>query len=123
VLPVVKVVPEPVVPDCEVVSSLEVVPLPVVGAEAVELSLVLEMPEIGPAVVPMDVSLALCANAGSSGITIATAKMTKKTAQLVMARRKYSLYSPLPPALAWRTNMSGVMTIGFGYYGFDPAPI
>lgn len=46
-------------PDCEEVSSLEVVPLTVVGVATVELSMLLDVPEDDPIVVPVAVSLAL----------------------------------------------------------------
>jgi len=37
---------------------------------------------------PFEVSLALCATAGSRGMTIATEKVTKKTAQPITVRHK-----------------------------------
>jgi len=73
-----------VLPDGEGVSTSDEEPLGVVGVgvETEELPL-----ELDP-VVPLDVSLALCANAGSSGMTIASVKMVKKTAHPVTVRRK-----------------------------------
>lgn len=84
-VPVVGVDPEPVDPGWEEVSVSDEEPLPVVGVEAEELT-----PELDPELVPVAVPLALCANAGSKGITIASVKITKKTAQPVVARRKKS---------------------------------
>jgi hypothetical protein len=121
VLPTAGVLPESesVDPESEEVSSLELVPLSAGGAETVELSLVLEIPELESAGVPVVVSLALCARAGSKGITTAIAKIVKKTAHPVTVRRKKSLLNP-PPFLGCMNREK--ISIGFGCYGFDPVP-
>lgn len=94
-------------PDWEEVSESEEEPLPVVGVEAEELPLELESLELDPVLVPVDVPLALCAKAGSSGITIASVNMTKKTAQPVPARRKKFVRNPLPLARLENMRMYG----------------
>jgi hypothetical protein len=93
------------VPVPDVVPESEVPPLPVVGVETVELSLVLEVPEFVPDVAPVTSSLALCANAGSNGMTIASVRITKKTAQPVVARLKKYFVIFRPPSRVWYENI------------------
>jgi hypothetical protein len=72
-------------------------------------------------VAPVEAAV-LCASAGSNGMTTARVKMTKKTAQPVMTRRKNSLRVLFLFPAVRRANMDVFMTIGFGYLEFDPAP-
>jgi hypothetical protein len=86
VLPDAGTIPESAGPEDRFES--DEVSLPDAGADTEELPLELGVSELVSAVVPLDVSLALCASAGSKGMTTASVKMTKKTAQPVPARRK-----------------------------------